>query len=120
MQVTNYKDCFNPMIGSYLEILTSGILKLELSWRRVDGYLYKKLDLAQILVAKSNVTMTIADSTMATALPSLLTTEGDADVKQGRSNGADPLEQRNVYLHIDVFRMDQVIRNVITNAVFLT
>ena len=64
----------------------------------MDGYLYKKLDWAQILVAKSNVTMTIADSTMATSLPSLLTTEGDADVEQGRSNGGDPLEQRNVCL----------------------
>ena len=85
----------------------------------MDGFLFKKLDWAQILAQKSNIIFTIADSTLATAVPS--PTEGDAsaDLEQGRSVNADLLEQRNVYLHVDVFRMDQVIRNIITNAVLL-
>ena len=78
----------------------------------MDGSLHRKLDWVQILADKSHVTLTISDSTLATSSP------GPLDVEQGGSIQPDHLEQRNAYLHIDVFRMDQVIRNMITNAVW--
>ena len=78
------------------------------------GSLRKKLDWAKILADSNRITLTIADSTLATG-SSPCPLEGD--VEQGGSMGLDLFEQRNAYLHIDVFRMDQVIRNMITNAV---
>ena len=91
-----------------------GILNLELSWRGVAGSMHNKLDWAQILANKKGLTLTIADSTLATG--SSCPTEGD--LEQGRSMNRDLSEQWNAYLHIDAFRMDQVIRNMITNAVW--
>ena len=37
----------------------------------------------------------------------------------GGGGGVDQalIPQKNAYLHIDVFRIDQVVRNMITNAV---
>ena len=78
------------------------------------GSLHKKLDWAKILADSNRITLTIADSTLATGSSSCPL---EGDVEQGRSMGLDLFEQRNAYLHIDVFRMDQVIRNMITNAV---
>ena len=93
----------------------SGILNLELSWRGLDGSLRNKLDWAQILADSNGVTLTISDSTLATT-GSPCAVEGDAE-QGGSSLGPDLLAQMDAYLHIDVFRMDQVIRNMITNAV---
>ena len=63
---------------------------------------------------RGNITLSIVDSTLATRIHNLT---DEADVEQG--GGVDPslLLQRDTYFHMDVFRMDQVIRNIITNAV---
>ena len=78
------------------------------------GSLRNKLDWAKILADSNRITLTIADSTLATGS---LSCPVEGDVEQGGSTSLDLFEQRNAYLHIDVFRMDQVIRNMITNAV---
>lgn len=97
----------------YIYLCLPGIFKLELSWRSVDGSLHRKLDWVQILADRSHVTLTISDSTLATSSRCL----SSEDVEQGGTIQPAHLEQRNAYLHIDVFRIDQVIRNMITNAV---
>ena len=63
---------------------------------------------------RGNITLSIVDSTLATGVHNRT---DEADVEQG--GGIDPslLLQSDTYFHMDVFRMDQVIRNVITNAV---
>jgi signal transduction histidine kinase len=90
------------------------LFKLELSWRSLDGALANKLQFAQILASRGGVVLTIADFTVATASN---TVDVAADVERGIAVDAILLEQRDAYLQMDVFRMDQVIRNMITNAV---
>jgi len=43
----------------------------------------------------------------------------ELDIEQSGGGGVDQalIPQKNAYLHIDVFRIDQVVRNMITNAV---
>ena len=99
-------------------LVPTGIFKLEQSWRGLDGSFHNKLSWAQILADRSNVALSIEDSTLATASPY----QGVEDIEQ---NGGVPVDQsflpqRDTYLHIDVFRIDQVIRNMITNAVSIS
>ena len=65
---------------------------------------------------RGNITLSIVDSTLATRFRE--PTE-EADVEQGGEVEVDPLlqHQRDTYFHMDVFRMEQVSRNIITNAV---
>ena len=64
---------------------------------------------------RGNITLTIVDSTLATRAhdPNM---EAD-DEELGRRVEPSLLLQRDAYFQMDVFRMDQVIRNIITNAV---
>ena len=96
--------------------LYTGLFNLELSWRSLDGALATKLRFADILASRSNVTLTIADSTLATSSNSV-DAAAVADVEQGIAVESILLEQKDAYLHLDIFRMDQVIRNIVTNAV---
>ena len=93
----------------------TGIFNLELCWRDLNGSLHNKLNWAQIMADRGNITLSIVDSTLATHIHNLT---DEVDVERG--GGVDPsllLLQRDTYFHMDVFRMDQVIRNIITNAV---
>ena len=63
---------------------------------------------------RGNITLSIVDSTLATRIHNLT---DEADVEQGGVVDPSLLLQRDTYFHMDVFRMDQVIRNIITNAV---
>jgi len=92
----------------------AGVFNLELSWRSLDGALANKLHFAQILASRGDVVLAIADSTVATASNAV---DVLADVERGIAVESILLEQRDAYLHMDIFRMDQVIRNMITNAV---
>eukprot|EP01035_Chromulina_nebulosa_P023830 gene23830-30921_t len=98
--------------------IVSGLFNLELSWRSLDGALATKLRFADILASRSNVTLTIADSTLATSSNSV-DAAAVADVEQGIAVESILLEQRDAYLHLDIFRMDQVIRNIVTNAGYM-
>ena len=70
---------------------------------------------AQILAEGNRVTLSIEDSTLATSCASSM----ELDIEQSGGGGVDQalIPQKNAYLHIDVFRIDQVVRNMITNAV---
>jgi hypothetical protein len=108
-------------VSGKIPILThTGIFKLELSWRGLGGSFHNKLAWAQILAEGNRVTLSIEDSTLATSCASSM----ELDIEQsggggGGGGGVDQalIPQKNAYLHIDVFRIDQVVRNMITNAV---
>lgn len=93
----------------------TGIFNLELSWRDLNGSLHNKLNWVQIMADRGNITLSIADSTLATRVHNPTTDE--ADLEQGGGIEPSLLMQRDAYFHMDVFRMDQVIRNILTNAV---
>ena len=93
-------------------LLTAGIFNLELSWRELDGSFHNKLNWSQIMAHKGSITLSLVDCTLATRVP-----VGGADVEQGGGMDLSLRLQRDVYFHMDVFRVDQVIRNIITNAV---
>ena len=101
------------MLTSAPLLLQQGIFNLELSWRGLDGSFHNKLGWAQILAERSNVTLAIEDSTLATGSAS----QAGDDLEGNYIMDQALILQKDVYLHIDVFRMDQVIRNMITNAV---
>eukprot|EP01036_Dinobryon_divergens_P036202 gene36202-47079_t len=77
--------------------MISRIFNLELSWRGLDGSFHNKLSWAQILAERSNVTLAIEDSTLATGSASQAgdDLEGNYRVDQAL------LPQRDTYLHID-------------------
>ena len=100
------------LLELYRLILSAGIFNLELSWRELDGSFHNKLNWAQIMADKGSITLSLVDCTLATRVP-----VGGADVEQGGGMDLSLRLQRDVYFHMDVFRVDQVIRNIITNAV---
>eukprot|EP00597_Dinobryon_sp_UTEXLB2267_P019082 CAMPEP_0201105420 /NCGR_PEP_ID=MMETSP0812-20130820/45790_1 /ASSEMBLY_ACC=CAM_ASM_000668 /TAXON_ID=98059 /ORGANISM="Dinobryon sp., Strain UTEXLB2267" /LENGTH=1046 /DNA_ID=CAMNT_0047365263 /DNA_START=202 /DNA_END=3342 /DNA_ORIENTATION=+ len=108
-------DILNDLL--HYEQIDAGIFNLELSWRGLEGSFYNKLIWAQILAQRSQITLSIVDSTIATVSPRKV----NLDIEQNGGMDQTHLHpQRDVYLHIDVFRMDQVIRNMITNAMKFT
>jgi len=93
----------------HYEHMDSGTFKLELSWRPLAGVWGSKWKWAFLLAEKSDVTLTVSDSTAATEFGPCFTDEED-----------EAVASREVYLHMDVYKMDQVIRNLVTNAVKFT
>ena len=99
---------------------------MELSWRSLVRLWESKLKWAFILAEKSNISLNVTDLTVATEFgglvsPTLL--EGVDERPATANNMAMDrredafIAQSAVYLHIDVYKVDQVIRNLITNAV---
>eukprot|EP00597_Dinobryon_sp_UTEXLB2267_P014484 CAMPEP_0170111490 /NCGR_PEP_ID=MMETSP0020_2-20130122/8505_1 /TAXON_ID=98059 /ORGANISM="Dinobryon sp., Strain UTEXLB2267" /LENGTH=454 /DNA_ID=CAMNT_0010337027 /DNA_START=701 /DNA_END=2062 /DNA_ORIENTATION=- len=89
--------------------MDSGTFKLELSWRPLAGVWESKWKWAFLLAEKSDVTLTVSDSTAATELVHAIQTKEDAEIAA-----------REVFLHIDAYKVDQVIRNLLTNAMKFT
>ena len=67
---------------------------------------------------RGNITLSIVDSTSASRRNNS-NRSGEADIEDGGLMEPWLLLQRDAYFHMDVFRIDQVIRNIITNAVSL-
>lgn len=97
-----------------LFVFLTGLLNLALSWRELDGSLHNKLNWAQIMADRGAITLSTVDSTLATRIHN---STDEVDVEQGEGVESSLLLQRDAYFHLDVFRIDQVIRNIITNAV---
>jgi len=84
---------------------------------------------AFILAEKSNISLNVTDLTVATEFgglvsPTLLKGVDESVVVPATANNMAMdrredafIAQSAVYLHIDVYKVDQVIRNLITNAV---
>ena len=41
----------------------------------------------------------------------------EGDIEQGSALAADLAARQDAYLNVDIYRMDQVVRNLVTNAV---
>lgn len=117
----------------HYEHMDAGTFNLELSWRPLSGFLKDKLHWAAILAEKNNVDLQIFDSTVATALTNPLSASNSQDYDEENNLSTVPnhsahqlldedcgITQLTVGLNIDVYKVDQVIRNLITNAVKFT
>ena len=89
-----------------------GAFELDLTWVPFPNCLKNKLSWAQIMANKNGVSFSVSDHTIATEF-------GQKDLETGQSESSDILLrlQEVAVLHIDVGRIDQVIRNLIVNAV---
>mmetsp|Transcript_16569 Transcript_16569/g.24082 ORF Transcript_16569/g.24082 Transcript_16569/m.24082 type:complete len:910 (+) Transcript_16569:10-2739(+) len=122
-------DILNDLL--HYEHMDAGTFNLELSWRPLFGFLKDKLHWATILAEKSNVNLQIVDSTIATAHVNPLNgthsqcydIESSLSMIRSSRQSADEdcdISQLTVGLNIDVYKIDQVIRNLITNAIKFT
>ena len=109
---------------------------LELSWRSVTQFLGNKFGWAKMLAAKKSVDLTVESNVdvassselvmrdnsavTRTLAPAVATADSEGDVEAGctlTSSLSNIQAYQNVYLHIDTYKIEQVIRNLITNAV---
>mmetsp|Transcript_9907 Transcript_9907/g.13587 ORF Transcript_9907/g.13587 Transcript_9907/m.13587 type:complete len:940 (-) Transcript_9907:315-3134(-) len=111
------------------ENLDAGTFNLDMSWKPLLRLLEGKLKWAILLARKKKVELTIVDETVATdaGLNSLLLTERnqlnsiDEDMTSSERNEQTMAEeQMKLVLNVDVHKIDQVIRNLISNAVKFT
>eukprot|EP00597_Dinobryon_sp_UTEXLB2267_P017381 CAMPEP_0201112334 /NCGR_PEP_ID=MMETSP0812-20130820/77187_1 /ASSEMBLY_ACC=CAM_ASM_000668 /TAXON_ID=98059 /ORGANISM="Dinobryon sp., Strain UTEXLB2267" /LENGTH=640 /DNA_ID=CAMNT_0047375655 /DNA_START=533 /DNA_END=2455 /DNA_ORIENTATION=- len=103
----------------HYEHMDSGTFKLELSWQPLARLWGSKLKWAFILAEKNNISLTVTDSTNATeygvaTLPYRNPPDESNTVRQ------ECCGDLNHFLHIDVFKVDQVVQNLITNALKFT
>eukprot|EP00597_Dinobryon_sp_UTEXLB2267_P018401 CAMPEP_0201112880 /NCGR_PEP_ID=MMETSP0812-20130820/77514_1 /ASSEMBLY_ACC=CAM_ASM_000668 /TAXON_ID=98059 /ORGANISM="Dinobryon sp., Strain UTEXLB2267" /LENGTH=717 /DNA_ID=CAMNT_0047376309 /DNA_START=781 /DNA_END=2938 /DNA_ORIENTATION=- len=113
------------------ENMDAGTLKLEQSWKPLKNLLQGKLKWVSILAAKKHVNLTVTDSTTASEFG----VEANNDSSSPYSNApaaeegpsslqedgpAPDTNQPTPVLYVDTFRIDQVIRNLITNAMKFT
>ena len=100
--------------GYQLCYIVAGSFNLDLTWIPFPNCLKNKLSWAQILASKNGVSFSVSDHTIASEF-------GQMDVETGHAESPEGLLrlQRDAVLHIDVCRIDQVIRNLIVNAVKL-
>ena len=110
--------CNNSIIIFFWLLL--GTLKLELAWYPLPQFFEKNYSWAKMLAEKKDISLTIDYSAIAQQ-------QGQGQGKHRRlrdiengSSHTDELELVSVQdavLHVDMYKVDQVIRNLITNAV---
>ena len=117
-------DVLNDLL--HYEHIDSGAFRLELCWRPVANFLRNKLHWAQVLAAEKNVQLSIEDRTSAAFEGGVgLTVDLQSfnrDEEAGLESSAFLNEfnvLNDVFLHVDMYKFEQVIRNLITNAVEL-
>lgn len=107
----------------HYEHMDAGTFQLERVWRPL---LQGKLHWATILADKKRIKLTIADLTVASGgSEAVCDTENGSLFKRADSDELDlennPAEsQDHAFLHVDQYKIDQVIRNLITNAMKFT
>jgi len=134
----------------HYEHMDAGTFQLEQIMKPLSGILEGKLNWATILTKKKKINLAILDFTVATnsefspsnkvddvkLLPYnniLLDRDLEAaienDTEENRMNSIKVpsvvnetvgISQKDVYLHLDMYKIDQVMRNLITNAVKFT
>jgi len=113
------------------ENMDAGTLNLEQSWKPLTNLLQGKLKWVSILAAKKNVNLSITDSTTASEFGvdtsnDLSSPNYNAEGLNLQDGGGLPVSdtkhssQPTPLLYVDTFRIDQVIRNLITNAMKFT
>eukprot|EP01037_Dinobryon_pediforme_P035710 gene35710-42238_t len=94
------------------EHMDSGTFNLDLSWSSVARFLENSFGWAMMLAAKKGF--------IASPNSPALTT---GDLESGNSTLTYPPPRQvfeTVYLHMDIYKIEQVIRNLVTNAVKFT
>eukprot|EP01036_Dinobryon_divergens_P061927 gene61927-biopygen33478 len=102
------------------EHMEAGTFSLSLSAVCIAGSFHKKLGWATMLANQKDILFTVEDSTLATEfgpLDSVAVIDGDEESGGGLVTESNLVVQRDAFLDIDAYRVDQVIRNLITNAV---
>ena len=103
--------CNNSIIVFFFWLLL-GTLKLELAWYPLPQFFEKNYSWAKMLAEKKDISLTIDYSAIAQH-------RRLRDIENGSSH-TEELELVSVQeavLHVDMYKVDQVIRNLITNAV---
>ena len=115
-------DILNDLLQ--YEHIDSGAFRLELCWRPVVNVLKNKLDWAKELAAKRNVQLTIEDRTLAAFEGNIGLTVYSQSFKGDEEAGLESSAflngihvMKDAFLHVDMYKFEQVIRNLITNAV---
>ena len=130
-------DVLNDLLQ--YEHIDSGAFRLELCWRPVANFLKNKLDWAKVLAAEKNIQLSIEDRTSAFEGNSgaffisfiylrlffiSVSIRFEAKFERDEEDGRHPSELLNVfdvlngvYLHMDIFKFEKVIRSLINNAV---
>eukprot|EP01036_Dinobryon_divergens_P022066 gene22066-30300_t len=106
----------------HYEHLDAGNFKLELSWRPLVKLFHGKLDWVIIAAKKKGVTFAVTDMAMCSEYA---IAEEDCAVARSPSSlermaWEDDLSLETVCLHIDVYKIDQVLRNLIVHALKFT
>ena len=101
---------------------------MELSWTSVARFLENSFGWAMVLAAKKGVILTVENNTnlitssAITDSPQLLSSPSTSalDLEIGGAPLTYPPPRQvfeDVYLHMDCYKIEQVIRNLVTNAV---
>ena len=111
---------------------------MELSVHPLMHFVGKDMDWAKMLAEDKNIDIIVEDSTAMSNLgeSGAESSKRDAsvevtyrssrymhvegDIEQGSALAADLAAQQDAYLNVDIYRMDQVVRNLVTNAVGMT
>jgi len=101
----------------HYEHMDAGTLKLEQSWKPLDHLFAGKLKWATILAEKKHVNLTITDTI---GVISEVSATGDISNRGGLSTNKKHTTLSALSLYLDEFRIDQVIRNLVTNAMKFT
>lgn len=88
-----------------------GTLKLELAWYPLPQFFEKNYSWAKMLAEKKGISLMIDYSAIANPQDQ----NRLMDIEEASST--EQLSVRDAVLHVDMYKVDQVIRNLITNAV---
>ena len=105
---------------------------MELSWSPVARFLENSFGWAMVLAAKKGVNLTVENNT--NLITSIATFDSpplfpspdtsalmtrDLEIGGATTQTSSPPRQvlEDVYLHMDIYKIEQVIRNLVTNAV---
>eukprot|EP01035_Chromulina_nebulosa_P026870 gene26870-biopygen17255 len=95
----------------HYEHIDAGTFKLELAVHPLMHFLGKDMDWAKMLAEDKNIDIIVEDST---AMSNLGEPGAESrDIEQGSSLAADLAAQQDAYLNVDIYRMDQVVRNLV-------
>eukprot|EP01035_Chromulina_nebulosa_P069335 gene69335-biopygen23142 len=106
------------------EHIEAGTFSMEMAWARLVNVFENKLGWASILAMQKGISFEVSDKTVASEF-GLPDTMSVADEENGLVvvtgiRDESLAAQREAYLHIDIYRIDQVVRNLITNAMKFT
>mmetsp|Transcript_30754 Transcript_30754/g.42079 ORF Transcript_30754/g.42079 Transcript_30754/m.42079 type:complete len:787 (-) Transcript_30754:184-2544(-) len=132
IEASGIANCILDDLLNY-ENIDAGSFKLEMKWKPLTRYFGQKLKWVELLAEKRHVVYELIDETGSTTASDLHNSPVESNHSSGcpsipflgttvdESNAAIGISPfLNSYLHIDAIKIDQVVRNLVSNALKFT